>query len=251
MLLTIDVGNTTTGFGIFEGKILVHTFRISTINRTDDEITVLLYDLFKINGLSFNIEGAIISSVVPYLTQKIINAIKKIFKVQTKEVGSGLKTGVKILYDNPKEVGADRIVNALAAYEKCGQSAIVVDFGTATTFDCVSPKCEYLGGVIAPGVNISMECLREHTAKLPKISLEKPMHIIGKNTVESMRSGIYFGYIEMVKGILDRLKLEMKNPTVVFTGGDAEIFIKEIKQVDYFEPNLTFYGLESIYYKNV
>ncbi|MGC8616575.1 MAG: type III pantothenate kinase [Desulfurella sp.] len=251
MLLTIDVGNTTTGFGVFEGKTLIYTFRISTINRTDDEITILLYDLFKINGLDFNIEGAIISSVVPYLTQKIINAIEKIFKVKTKEVGAGIKTGVKILYDNPKEVGADRIVNALAAYEKCLSAAIVVDFGTATTFDCVSEKCEYLGGVIAPGVNISMECLREHTAKLPKISLEKPLRIIGKNTIESMRSGIYFGYIEMVDGIIERLKFEMQNPSVIFTGGDAQFFIKEIKHVDYFEPNLTFYGLWSIYHKNV
>ncbi len=251
MLLTIDVGNTTTAFGVFEGNTLTHTFRISTINRTDDEVTILLYDLFRINGLNFNIEGAIISSVVPYLTQKIISAVEKIFKVKTKEVGAGLKTGVKILYDNPKEVGADRIVNALAAYEKCQNSAIVVDFGTATTFDCVSLKCEYLGGVIAPGVNISMECLAQHTAKLPKISLERPIRIIGKNTQESMRSGIYFGYIEMVEGIIKRLKLEMQNPTVVFTGGDASFFLKEIKQVDYFEPNLTFYGLACIYYKNV
>lgn len=251
MLLTIDVGNTTTVFGVFEGNVLTHTFRISTLNRTDDEITVLLYDLFKINSLSFSIEGAIISSVVPYLTQKIISAIEKIFRVKTKEVGVGLKTGVKILYDNPKEVGADRIVNALAAYEKCLSAVIVVDFGTATTFDCVSAKCEYLGGVIAPGVNISMECLAQHTAKLPKISLMRPMHIIGKNTQESMRSGIYFGYIAMVDGIIERLKLEMQNPTVVFTGGDAQMFIKEIKAVDYFEPNLTLYGLKSIYYKNV
>lgn len=251
MLLTIDVGNTTTGFGVFEGNVLTHTFRISTLNRTDDEITVLLYDLFKINGLSFSIEGAIISSVVPYLTQKIISAIEKIFRVKTKEVGVGLKTGVKILYDNPKEVGADRIVNALAAYEKCLSAVIVVDFGTATTFDCVSAKCEYLGGVIAPGVNISMECLAQHTAKLPKISLMRPVHIIGKNTQESMRSGIYFGYIAMVDGIIERLKYEMQNPTVVFTGGDAQMFIKEIKAVDYFEPNLTLYGLKSIYYKNV
>ncbi|MGB9755622.1 MAG: type III pantothenate kinase [Desulfurella sp.] len=251
MILTIDVGNTTTAFGVFEGNVLTNTFRISTLNRTDDEVTVLLYDLFKINGLSFSIEGAIISSVVPYLTQKIISAIEKIFRVKTKEVGAGLKTGVKILYDNPKEVGADRIVNALAAYEKCLSAVIVVDFGTATTFDCVSAKCEYLGGVIAPGVNISMECLAQHTAKLPKISLERPLQVIGKNTQESMRSGIYFGYISMVGGIIERLKFEMQKSTVVFTGGDAQMFIKEIKEVDYFEPNLTLYGLKSIYYKNV
>lgn len=250
MLLTIDVGNTTTSFGIFQGDVLTHTFRLSTMNRTDDELSILLYDLFTINRLQLSIEGAIISSVVPNLTPKLVDAIEKIFRVKALCVGSGLRTGVKILYDNPKEVGADRIVNALAAFEKYVKASIVIDFGTATTFDCVSSKCEYLGGVIAPGVNISIDCLWQHTAKLPRISLEKPAHIIGKNTVESMRCGVYFGYIAMVEGIIDRLKLEMDKAIIIVTGGDAQFF-KEIKKIDYFEPNLTFYGLKSIYYKNV
>lgn len=254
ILVVCDIGNTNTVFGVFEEDNLIASWRISSDRRrTPCELGVIILNLFKMENIKLeDIEGIAISSVVPPLTNVVTEAFKKVLKkVNILTVGPGVKTGVSILVDNPKEVGTDRIVNAVGGYFLYGGPLIIVDFGTATTFDVVSSKGEYLGGTISPGITISMEALFRETAQLPRIEIKKPSRVIGKNTVESMQSGIFYGYVGLVDGMIERIKGEMKeNPIVVATGGLATLIASESKYINKIEPNLTLIGLRIIYEKN-
>jgi len=261
MLLVIDVGNTNTVLGVYKDEKLKVYWRIRTEkDRTSDEIGITLMQLFKYEGLEISdIEAVIISSVVPPVMYSLEHAIRKYIKVDPLVIGPGIKTGMNIRYDNPREVGADRIVNAVAAYEKYGGPVIVVDFGTATTFCVISQKGEYLGGVICPGIKISMEALFQRASKLPKIELVKPEKVIGKNTISSMQSGIVYGYVGSVDYIVNRIKAEMlqdymqesdKKIKVIATGGLAGMISAESSTIDKIDPLLTLEGLRIIYHRN-
>jgi len=253
MLLVIDIGNTNIVLGVYRDKELIGHWRISTDQaKTSDEYGLLFHQLIHVSDIQpSEIKGAIISCVVPPLLNTIEVMCKEYFSVKPLVVGPGIKTGMPVLYDNPREVGADRIVNAVAAYEKFKTSVIVVDFGTATTFDCVSKKGEYLGGVIAPGLMISTEALVRAASKLPRVELTRPDKVIGKNTIHSIQSGIIFGYAGLIDRLVTRIKEEMKdNPRVVATGGLASLVVPEsetIKEIDQF---LTLEGLRIIFLRN-
>ncbi len=250
MLLAIDVGNTNIVLGVFKGKKLIHHWKIQTEKeKTIDEYGVTLLNLFSLSGPEkTEIQSVIISSVVPPLTPIFEDLSKSLFQVKPVVVGPGLKTGMPILYENPLEVGADRVVAAVAAYEKHGGPCIVVDFGTATTFDAVSASGEYLGGAIAPGIQISAEALYLKTAKLPRIEIKKPKKAIGRTTVTSMQSGLYFGYVGLVSKIIEELKGELGEETkVISTGGFAAQISHEITRIDAQEPNLILEGLRIIH----
>lgn len=254
MLLAIDIGNTKVAVGIFKGKKLIKHWKIRTEReKTCDEYGMSLLNLFGFSGLKVgNIDSVIFSSVVPPLTPVFQELSQNLFQVKALVVGPGLKTGMPILYENPLEVGADRVVAAIAAFEKHGGPSIVVDFGTATTFDAVSFKGEYLGGAIAPGIQISAEALFLKTAKLPRIEIRKPKRAIGRTTVASMQSGLYFGYIGLVSNIIEKLKRELgKEVTVISTGGFAAQICHEIKSVDFHEPYLVLEGLRILYERNI
>jgi len=253
MIMTFDIGNTTIALGIFRGKKLLVNWKIkSDREKTADEYGLILCNLLGYKKLSCQkIKGAIISSVVPPITPVIEQAMEKFFKVKPLLVGPGLKTGIPILYENPAEVGPDRIVAAYAAYKKYGGPCLIVDFGTATTFDAVSANGEYLGGSIAPGIQISAEALYLRTARLPRIEIKKPRAAIGRNTVSSMQSGLYFGYIGLVNQIINGISAELQTkPVVVATGGQAELIAPDIKAIEHFEPNLVLAGLQLLYEKN-
>lgn len=253
MLLVIDVGNSNTVFGIYREETLLHHWRLSTDKaRTSDEYAMLLHELFSMAGLHFRDVGdIIISSVVPPMLRVLENLCSSYFKRKPYVVGPGIKTGMPILYDNPREVGADRIVNAVAAYERKKCSLIVVDFGTATTFDCISGKGEYLGGAIAPGLLISTEALFERASKLPRVDVARPPLVVAKNTVHSMQSGLYYGYCGLVDGIVRRMKQEMKeSPSVVATGGLAQLISEGAETIDEVLPDLTLEGLLILYRRN-
>jgi len=250
MLLAIDVGNTHTVLGLYDGQKLEHHFRIqSERNRTEDEYQVLLVTLLNIVGLEpEDVDASILASVVPALTDRIVRAVRRAFNHETVVVGPGIKTGMPILYENPKEVGADRIVNSIAAYERIHGGVIVVDFGTATTFDCVSNRGEYLGGVIAPGISLSAEALFARAARLPKTEIVKPPHVLGRNTVHAMQSGLIFGYVGLVDGIVERLQVEMGYPCAVLaTGGEAPLIAAESKTIQETDEFLTLDGLRLLY----
>jgi type III pantothenate kinase len=250
MLLAIDVGNTHTVLGLYNGLKLEHHFRIqSERNRTEDEYQVLLVTLLNVVGLEpEDVDSSILASVVPMLTDRIVRAMRRAFRHDTLVVGPGIKTGMPILYENPKEVGADRIVNAIAAYERVRGGVIVVDFGTATTFDCVSNRGEYLGGVIAPGISLSAEALFARAARLPKTEIVKPPHVLGRNTVHAMQSGLVFGYVGLVDGIVERLQAEMGYPCAVLaTGGEAPLIASESKSIQETDEFLTLDGLRLLY----
>jgi len=254
MLLAFDVGNTNIVLGVFQGKDLLVHWRLSTRREgTVDEYVVLVMNLFRQADLSpGQIRAAILSSVVPPLTATLEEMIRQCFHVAPLLVEPGIRTGMPILYDNPKEVGADRIVNAVAAFEKYGGPAIVVDFGTATTFDVISARGEYIGGAIAPGIGISAEALFQRAAKLPRIDIVKPKAVIGKNTVGSMQAGIFYGYLSLVDGIVERMKAELGDEAVVVaTGGLAHLILAESRTVDHLDPLLTLTGLRIIYEKNL
>jgi type III pantothenate kinase len=253
MLFVMDVGNTQTTVALFKGKEAVHCWRLSTARqRTPDEWGALLQSLFHLHDLDINsVEAVAVSSVVPTADWPLRQMCSRYFKREPLFVAPGIKTGIQILYDNPLEVGADRIVNAVAAGVKYEVPAIVVDFGTATTFDMLDDSGNYLGGVIAPGVAISAEALFSHAAKLPKVEISRPKRIIGKSTVGSMQSGLYWGYVSLVEGILKRMKREYGAvKTVVATGGLAPLLAKDCPNVDAVDENLTLEGLRIIFERN-
>jgi type III pantothenate kinase len=253
MLLVIDVGNTNTVLGLFDGEKLVHDWRIRTVvDHTVDEYGMLIYNLYKTSRISSReIRNIIISCVVPPMLNILEPLCQKYFNIKPLIVGPGVKTGMPIFYDNPKEVGADRIVNAVAGFEKYKRDLIIVDFGTATTFDYVSNKGEYMGGCISPGIMISSEALFERAAKLPRVELSKPKSVVGKDTVSSMQAGIMYGYAGLVDGICERIKAEVKSdPLVVGTGGLARIVAPETKSIKVVDDMLTLEGLRIIYLRN-
>lgn len=253
MLLALDVGNTNIAIGVFRDSELVETWKIRTeAERTCDEYMVVLRGLLQTcPEIPEQISGVIISSVVPPLTPVFQKLSREMFGVKPLTVGPGLKTGMPIKYDNPQEVGADRVVSALAAFELYGGPCIVVDFGTATTFDAVSAQGEYLGGAIAPGVQISAEALFAKTAKLPSIEIRKPEKAIGRTTVASMQSGLYFGYSGQVSVLIDRIQAELGgNAKVVATGGFASVIQSEIAAIDHTEPHLVLLGLCFLFNRN-
>lgn len=254
MIVVMDVGNTNIVLGIYSGgKLLMHWRMGTDREKTSDEFGMFFVNLFRHEGFDPKaVEAVIIASVVPPIMYSIEHAVRKYFKVEPIVVGPGIKTGINIKYENPREVGADRIVNAVAAYEIYGGPLIIVDFGTATTFCAVSSKGEYLGGVICPGIKISAEALFQRAAKLPRIELMKPETVIGRNTVVSMQSGIVFGYVGQVDFIVRRMKKEMKeeNIRVVATGGLARMISSESETIDEINGLLTLEGLRIIYERN-
>lgn len=256
MLLVIDVGNTNIVFGVYKGEELLYNWRItSDKDRTSDEYGLLFDQIFKFNGLRIeDVENIIISSVVPPLMHTLPTMSRRYFNIEPIVVGPGIKTGIDIKYDNPKEVGADRIVNAISGYQKYGGPLIIVDSGTAITFDAVGSDGSYLGGVITPGIKISSEALFLRTAKLPKVEIAKPDKIIGKNTVNSIQSGLVYGYIGMIDYIIENMIKEMdhkdKGVKVIATGGFSTLISNESKYIDVIDSLLTLDGLRIIYERN-
>jgi type III pantothenate kinase len=254
VLLVIDVGNTNIVLGIYEQDRLVKDWRISTDPaRTTDEYAILIQELFRFSGIGFaDIRDIILSSVVPVMTGVLEKLSRNYFNLKPYVIGPGIKTGMPINIDNPREVGADRIVNAVAGFEKYKTSLVIVDFGTATTFDFVNRKGHYCGGAIAPGLMISAEALFQKASKLPRVEIAKPPSIIAKNTVCSMQAGIFYGYIGLVDEIVSRMKTESREtPKVIATGGLARLIAPESKTIDMVEEYLTLEGLRILYQRNV
>jgi type III pantothenate kinase len=253
MLLVIDIGNTNTVLGVYEDVRLIGHWRLETKpSQTADEYGILVRNLFALANLEFSrIRDIVIASVVPPLNSVLEQMSLQYFKLQPLFIEPGVRTGMPVLYDSPADVGADRIVNAVAAYEKFGGPCIVVDFGTATTFDAISAKGEYLGGVITPGPGISAEALFSRTARLPRVEIRAPQKIIGTSTVGSIQSGLYYGYIGLVDGILARMIKELgPKTTIVATGGHASLIGRGTERIQHIAPDLTLEGLRLIHEKN-
>ena len=254
MLLVFDVGNTNMVLGIYEGDTLTNSWRINTDHqKSSDEYGILINNLFEYHRINMrDIKNIIISSVVPDVMHSLENFCKKYCKKEPKVVGPGIKTGLNIKYDNPKQVGADRIVNAVACVEKYGTPVIVVDFGTATTFCAITNNAEYLGGTIAPGIKISSEALFQRASKLPRVELVKPGTVTCKNTVSAMQAGIIYGYVGMVERLINMIKEELGNDDVkvIATGGLSTLIASETKSIDHVDRFLTLDGLRILHEKN-
>ena len=254
MLLAIDLGNTNIKYGVFDGDKLVASFRVSSrISRTADEYGSVLVGLLADSGIKkSDIDGIIFSSVIPALNYTICHMCEFFFEITPIMVGPGIKTGLNIKAENPREVGADIIVNSVSAFKKYGGPIVVIDFGTATTFDVVSSKCELIGVVIAPGIKTSLEGLATKTAQLPMVELDAPKTVIGKNTKHCMQAGVIFGFAGLVENILRKIKLELgvKQIKVVATGGLGEIIAKEVTDISVVDRTLTLDGLKTIYNLN-
>lgn len=253
MLLVMDIGNTNIVLGMYEGEDLRFHWRVATDRKkTEDEYGMLILSLFMSVGLDFkHVQGVIVSSVVPPLNFTVERMCLKYFQKKPLVIGPGIKTGLNIKYEYPREVGSDRIVNAVAAIHFYGTPLIIVDFGTATTFCYVDEKAQYMGGSIAPGIAISTEALYSRAAKLPRIEIAKPSNVVGRNTIAAMQSGIFYGFVGQVEGIVGRMKAESKSvPKVVATGGLAPLIANETSSIDIVDPNLTLKGLRLIYERN-
>ena len=254
MILVCDVGNTNIVLGVYENEKILRAWRISTDrNKTSDEYGVSIKQLFEYENLDIdNIDSILISSVVPTIMHALENMSRRYFKKEPVIIGPGIKTGINIKYDNPKEVGADRIVNAVAAFEKFGGPIIIVDFGTATTFCAISESGDYLGGVISPGIIISSEALFQKASKLPRVELIKPEKVLNKNTINSMQAGIIYGYVGMVDYLIEKMEDELgvKSKEVIATGGLSSVIASESKKITKIEKMLTLEGLRLIYEKN-
>ncbi len=265
MLLAIDIGNTNIVYGVFRGAELVYQFRVeSARGKTSDEYAVVLRNLLSMHGIEpVSVDAAVLASVVPSLTEPMIDVVRKTFGREPLVVGPGTRTGMAILIENPREVGADRIADAVAGFDRVqrdgpaasgapASGAIVVDFGTSTNFDCVSPKGEYLGGVLAPGIQISADALFSRAAKLPRVEIAKPAKAVGKNTITAMQSGIVFGYVGLVDGLVTRLRAELAFPCkVIATGGLARLIAPLSTTIDEVVDELTLVGLRILHERNV
>lgn len=254
MIICLDVGNTNIKFALFEGEELKLSFRVATEHKkTSDEYGGQLLSILSTNSIDGSaISGGIISSVVPQLDYTLERMCRTYLKIKPLVLGTGLKTGLNLRVDNAREVGADRVVNNVAAVRKYGAPLIVIDFGTATTFNAISEKCEFIGGVIAPGIKGSLDSLVNGTAKLPRVEIERPEKVIGTNTVTNMQSGIVYGFAGLVENIVKKMKKEMKAEgiTTVATGGFSELIAAEINCIDHVDKLLTLEGLRYLYYLN-
>ena len=258
MLLAIDVGNTNIVLGVFDGARLACSWRLATQReRTGDELGILVAELFAHGSLSRDVvDGIIVSSVVPQLTRPVTEMCRRYFHRDALVVDPATNAGMPVLYEPATDVGADRVVNGVAAYELYGRArksaTIVVDFGTATTFDAITAGGEYLGGVICPGIQISADALFQRAARLPRVDVQKPAKVIGRTTVTSMQSGLFFGYVGMIDGIVERMRGELGDPRAlcVATGGLAEVIAGETKTIEQVNPDLTLLGLRMIWERN-
>jgi type III pantothenate kinase len=253
MLLAIDVGNTNIVYGLFDGSTLVQTFRVQSVReRTADEYAVSLLSLLTMHAIDpRSIDAAILACVVPPLTEPMIRLVRSAFGREPIVVGPGVRSGMAILIDNPREVGADRIADAVAGYERAKGGVVVVDFGTSTNFDVVTPKGEYLGGVLAPGLQISADALFTRAAKLSRVEIVKPPRVVGRNTVHAMQSGIVYGYVGLVDGLVERILGELGFPcAVIATGGLASLIAPLSSRITDTDENLTLVGLRILFERN-
>ena len=255
MILTLDVGNTNIKAALFDKEEMVAYFRVATNRQTtSDEYGIMMVNLFAHNGVSMKgVEGIVMSSVVPTVNFTLEHMCRSYFGMEPMFVGPGIKTGINIKYDNPRELGGDRIANAVAAYAIYGGPCITIDFGTATTFGALSAKGEFLGGAICPGLKLAAEALTEHAAKLPRFELARPEHVIGRNTITNLQAGIVYGYVGQVMYLIKKFKDELKAPSakVIATGGLALLVADETESIDVLDGILTLKGLRIIYERNV